>query len=495
MEEDNKEVEKDLSQNKEQNKTILIHGIRNLIVGEINQFILNSHLGLFAVMVYRISYLREFQEEKTLDLQYIYFIPIVFQITMAVINLFSPSLQKKVGLRGVIIIGLIINISSNIILYFSKKYIIDLLSYFMMAVGFMGLILMSRNVMYFFFEIRGKLLGALSIIKALLGMGFNYISELIFVNPESDEADVDGRFYTFNISKNVLNYIIMNIILSISCNILNLFILVPYDKKKHGKGISFKKGNKNQMLINDEEEKIINNNDEKDNNEDENEDKEKLEKIKKEKQNVLKIIIKKAFKTRRIIFLILMSFFSTPLGSFLGMQWRNIAIRNNIPTSFQQFILIINQIIGCFATLVFSWLSDSIPFRYLYSGLSFVITFISIFYCFTFKSPYLFTITILFYALTANGRVAISLPHFMKVFGLEYYIQISTIISIPSTLLGPICNIFMFLFDNAYALNEDNGEEVSNSPYFILYIILGLLNGISAFLGLFETEDILKIIE
>ena len=56
--------------------------------------------------------------------------------------------------------------------------------------------------MYFFFEIRGKLLGALSVIGALLGMGFNYITELIFVNPESDEVDVEGRFYTFNISKN-----------------------------------------------------------------------------------------------------------------------------------------------------------------------------------------------------------------------------------------------------------------------------------------------------
>ena len=190
----------------------------------------------------------------------------------------------------------------------------------------------------------------------------------------------------------------------------------------------------------------------------------------------------------------LMQFFQTPLGAFLGVQWRNIAIRNNIPTSLQQFILIINTIIGCVAALIFSWLTDSIPFRYLYSILSFILTFISIFYCFTFKSPYLFTITILVYAFIISGRIAINLPHFMKVFGLEYYIQISTIISLPSAILSPLCNIFMFLFDNAYALKDNSGEEVSNSPYFILYIILGLLNSISAVLGLFETEDILKFI-
>ena len=126
--------------------------------------------------------------------------------------------------------------------------------------------------------------------------------------------------------------------------------------------------NENRLSVNEEEEKIYNNNDENDYNEDEK----KLEMIKKKKQNVLKIIIKKAFKTRRVIFLMLMQFFQTPLGAFLGVQWRNIAIRNNIPTSLQQFILIINTIIGCVATLIFSWLTDSIPFRYLYSILSFL---------------------------------------------------------------------------------------------------------------------------
>ena len=231
MENDNKEVENDLSQNKEQNKIILIHGIRNLIVSEINKLILQSHFGLFAVLVYRLSYLRELQDEKTIDLQHIYFVPIIIQITITAINLFSPSLQNKLGLRGVIIISLIIIISSNILLYYSKQYIIDLLSYFLMSIGFMGISLMERNMMYFFFEIRGKLLGALSVTGALLRMGFNYVSELIVVNPESEEADVEGRFYTFNISKNVLNYIIVNIIISIICNILMLTIIVPYDKK------------------------------------------------------------------------------------------------------------------------------------------------------------------------------------------------------------------------------------------------------------------------
>ena len=525
--EEKKEIENEVLKKKENNKKVLFGGIRNIIAGEINTLILCSLMSVLSLGVYRISYLRFYQDEKTLDLQYSYFISIAFTITLTICNLFAPTLQNKIGLRGVIICGLIINLISNLILFFSKQYFIDLISYFIFGSGFMATVLMGRNMMYFFFEIRGKLIGTLSIVRALLSMGFGYISELIVVNPESDEADVDGRFYTLNISERVLNYIIINIIITIICYILILIIIVPYDKKKHGKGISFYNkqiiskndsndsnkdeivkeiNNENLISINDEEEnekeEIVKNEDEeKDKNEDEIKDKndeeenQKLKNIKKKKQFFAKIFIKKIFKSRRIIFLILMSFFSTPIGTFFNSQWRNIAIRNKIPTSYQQFIVVINSIISCFSTLVFSWLSDSIPFRYLYSVLGFILSFIGVIYCFTFKSPLLFTIIVLVHTLANSGKLAVGLPHFMKVFGLKYYIEISTIIRIPSAILNPLCNVFMFIFDNKYKdnLSEDNDTKVSNGPYFILYTIISLLNGISAFLSCFETEDVLKL--
>ena len=181
-----------------------------------------------------------------------------------------------------------------------------------------------------------------------------------------------------------------------------------------------------------------------------------------------------------------MAFFSTPLASFFNSQWRNIAIRNKIPTSYQQFIVVTNSIIRCISTLVFGWLSDSVSFRYLYVVLSFTLTFIGIIYCFTFKSPFLFTLTILVHTLAVSGKMAIGMPHFIKVFGLKHYIEISTIIQIPSSILRPLCSVFLFLFDSKY---KDNGPETSHGPYFILYIVIGLLNGISAVLSLFETED------
>ena len=102
--------------------------------------------------------------------------------------------------------------------------------------------------MYFFFEIRGKLSGALGIVNAIESSGFSLISEKFVVNPESDEADVDEQFFTYNISKRVLNYIILNIIITVVTTLLIIIIIVPYKKEKHGSGLSFSNKKKNLFL-------------------------------------------------------------------------------------------------------------------------------------------------------------------------------------------------------------------------------------------------------
>ena len=231
-------------QKKEKEKKKLIYGIRNLIANEINFLGTASLMGLVSLGVYRISYLRHFQKEKTLDLQHSYFFGIIFRITSTFTNLFAAGLERKLGLRGVIIIGTIIRLISNLITFFSKSFYLDLLGMFVLALGLFPLMLLGRNFMYFFFEIRGKLSGALGIVNAIESSGFSLITEKFVVNPESDEADVDEQFFTYNISKRVLNYIILNIIISVVTTVLILIIIVPYNKEKHGKGLSFSSKNK-----------------------------------------------------------------------------------------------------------------------------------------------------------------------------------------------------------------------------------------------------------
>ena len=134
-------------------------------------------------------------------------------------------------------------------------------------------------------------------------------------------------------------------------------------------------------------------------------------------------IIKKSLKSKRILKLFLMGLFSIPLMNFLVNMWRPIAIRKGIPTIYQQNLNTLRPYVACASTLVFSWLSDTIPFRYLYSVLAFISSFVGIFFCFTLKSPVLFMLILLLNTIASSGRMAITGPHYMKVFGLKHLLK------------------------------------------------------------------------
>ena len=105
---------------------------------------------------------------------------------------------------------------------FFKILILDLFSFFVFGLSLAPSSLMGRNFMHFFFEIRGKLSGALSIVTALLSSGFNVIAEKIVVNPESDEADIDEKFYTYDVAKRVVDFNVIVIIINVIASICSL---------------------------------------------------------------------------------------------------------------------------------------------------------------------------------------------------------------------------------------------------------------------------------
>jgi MFS family permease len=494
----------DKEEEKEKKKRILKDGIRTLIGSEIRGFTFGSLMTLQSLNPYIISYLRHCQEEKTLTLQYGYFFTLVHLLTLTVFGIFTPAIQKKVGLRFIILFGGIVDILFCLILYFSKNYYIYLFAQFINALAgsFGGLI--GRNLMGYFYAIRGKLNGGLSVVASLVSSGYNILAEKYFVNPFSDEADVDSSFYTFDVSSNFLSLIKFIIIDLIIGTALALLLIVPHDKKIHGKGLffidnDFKKIKKRKKDIdkddidnafkdnaalfpskndNKDESKLIN----------ENEDKEsENENEKKKKKRITLLLIKKALRSKRILRLFLMGVFSTPLMSFLMNMWRPIAIRKGIPTIYQQNLNSIRPYIACASTLIFSWLSDSVPFRYLYSTLSFISSFVGIFFYFTLNSPILFMSILLLNSISSSGRMAITSPHYMKVFGLKYFIQLGGVIGLHRVIMSPLIYFFMYFFDQIFAAKGT--QNVSDIPYIILFITCGALNCIASVLSIFEPED------
>ena len=616
-----KEKEKETLEMKEKRKKTLRDGILTLLGNEFHRIGFGCLMVIHNLTTYLMSYLRHYQEEKTLTLQYTYFIGPVMSITMGLFTPFVGTIENKIGLKLAVILGGILCLWSSVILYLSKNYYFDLFAFFINSCGSSMMALLNRNAMGYFFHIRGKLNGVLSVIGSLVSSAYNAIGEKWIVNPNSEEAVVDNSYYTFEVSKNLLVFIEICWACIIIGTILTVVFVVPYDKKKHvklfvpkggpkgGKGFDKDKkkkiGNKKVIkkedvqeddkigpLIPEEDKKeenkiqegdnkkedkkdeeIININDEvkkgeKDKNKKiknknkikndfsktcsvpvfenptkdkilesaqniENQDKTEIKVPKKtqlQKKRSLSIsykhipasklpfiniipeidviavapqeksvrkkfsvqLIKQALKSRRVLFLFLMGLFSAPLGNILMSTWRNIGIRKGIPTRYLQDIGTYRPFITCGSTLIFSSLSDHIPFRYLYFSFSILATVVGIGFCFTFRSPVWFSFIILLNSVVFAGKLSITSPHYMKVFGLKYYIEIGGVIGLSRVFMSPLCTVFIFLFDTYIAAPEGATNEVSDTPYIILFSVTGLLNLISAFLSLFETEEEFK---
>ena len=285
---------------KKNHKEILTDAIRTLIGTELSNFAFFSLFNTINLNIYLISYLRELQSDKKLKLEHSYFFAPVLMITYIIMNLFLNPIEKKIGLKASIIVGSTINVLSCLILYFSESYFLSLLSFGLNAIGCFYMPLEIRNNISYFYEIRGKLLGILSVPEALVNGGFNVIGEKIIINPESDEADVDDNFYTYNVAKKYLNFIILCIILISSSNIIASLLIVPFDKKKHGKGL-FKKEKKfiRKSIKSDKNDNLLSN--KKEESEEEEEEEEEKEENNEGEEAILNNSYKELKKKKKVI--------------------------------------------------------------------------------------------------------------------------------------------------------------------------------------------------
>ena len=542
----NEEEEDDLKAKVKKKKTYF-DGITTLIGSQIHSIGFGSVYALSNLHTYLISYLRFHQEgEKTLTLQYIYFISLVMSIGRGFFTPFVSFFENKLGLIKAIILGALIDMSGTAIIYFSKNYYIDLFGFLIISLGQSLTALRRRNVMSYFFYVRGKLSGIISVINAFITAGYNIICEKWIVNPNSEEAIYDKEYYSINVSENILNYIQFIWCCAGFGTLISLLLITPFDEEKHGKGLFAPKNNEKKIENNEEKkENIIDDNenikteplipdsddeeenqkvnDKKDEETIKNENEEKPNENSKEtssspainssieNEETLKVdenskeqepkapkktihnrfdlkVIKKALKSKRILRFFLMGIFSAPLGNFIMNTWRNIGIRKRIPTIYLQNIGTYSPFAMFSSAFIFSWLSDYIPFRYIVSLLSLCSSINGILFCFSLNNPTFFTIVLLANIFFGMGIFSVYEPHFLKVFGIKHYIELGGVISLPGVFMGPICTVFIFIFENIFA-DSINSQDGSDLPYYILFITSSILNLVSSTLSFFESEE------
>ena len=178
--------------------------------------------------------------------------------------------------------------------------------------------------------------------------------------------------------------------------------------------------------------------------------------------------------------------FTLVLCSYLALNlvlvcWRPIGVNVKIETSILQLIGTLNFIMSMIGTPVFGFLSDKIPFRILFTIVSAVTSLVGFVFCYTFSYPKLFMLMVCGINFFLGGYLAILPTHYMKVFGMKYYVEVGGVVGFANVIMGPICAFFAYFVEN--------GVDDKIFAYRIIFITGAALNIVSLILSILESED------
>lgn len=460
-------------------------GILSLIGAILQRILMASFLPFGSLYVYLISYLHE--TDHNLTLQYGYFLFSFFSVLNVVTSSIGGFLEHRIGLKQTIFIGNLLVLIGSISLYFSKNIFLDygLFGLFGIGIG-ISFSLPTKNICLYYYDKKGLFLGLLALVTSITGFIVNYISEKI-INPDSTETL--GDFYPPHISKNILKYILFQMILSFVVLICSLFLIYPFEYKIQKKDlpdnliINESKNNSSNISINVE---LTNTNSTNNNNENENEDN-NIEKIINETNEENNIYIsyshvKIALKSIRLWRLFFIGLTLSPLSSIIRVTYRPIGIKKKIETEKLQFIGYSGFLVNCFFSPLFGYLSDKIQFKHVYCVVTFLSGVLGISYFYSFSIPILFVFLTLFNNVIFISTKSFNPIHVMKTFGMKHYVEINGIINISSGIIEPLSSVFAFFIEKKFT------DDYRDMGYKIIFISTGLLCFIGMILSFFEDE-------
>lgn len=178
--------------------------------------------------------------------------------------------------------------------------------------------------------------------------------------------------------------------------------------------------------------------------------------------------------------------FTLVLCSYLALNlvlvcWRPIGVNVGVETSLLQTIGTLNFIMSMLGTPFFGFLSDKIPFRILFTIVSAFTSVVGFLFCYTFSLPALFMIMVCGMNFVLGGYIAVLPTHYMKVFGMKYYVEVGGVVGFANVIMGPICAFFAYFVEN--------GVDDKLFAYRIVFITGASLNIVSLVLSIFESDD------
>ena len=232
MDKENKEKESKINRKskKKEDPNSLKNGILSIIGGVFHKIAIGSVFVALVFSSYMISYLHGFENGKDLTQQHSYFLMPILTVTMGLGIPFSAILEFKLGTQRSIILGSILLIISSGILYVSHSFYLNLLAIFFFAGGLaVSIAISGKNACMYFPEKRGSVSGFLSLINAIVSSSLNLFGEKVIINPNS--VDPENGYYSFEVSKNILNYYLFQMACVGVCTLISILFIVPYKMK------------------------------------------------------------------------------------------------------------------------------------------------------------------------------------------------------------------------------------------------------------------------
>ena len=185
-----------------------------------------------------------------------------------------------------------------------------------------------------------------------------------------------------------------------------------------------------------------------------------------------------SFRVWKLFTLVLCSYLALNL---LLVCWRPIGVNVGIETNKLQLIGTLNFIMSMIGTPCFGFLSDKIPFRILFTFVSAVTSLVGFSFCYTFDFPNLFMVMVCGMNFILGGYIAVLPTHYMKVFGMKYYVEVGGVVGFANVIMGPICAFFAYFVEN--------GVDDKIFAYRIIFITGAAMNIVSLVLSIFESDD------
>ena len=413
--------------------------IFNVICGSLNTW--------SSINGYYMSYLRMY--DPKIQLVDGYFIRDIISFTSMCIGPLVALLDSKIGVKYTILISSILNIISNLTIYYSTNLYIIYCSMF--ALGFImcaNYLPIIRNALLYFPDKKGLING---LILFSFGSGsfiYIFLADSI-INPEFKKMNPQTHYFDDDIARNVKIYFKYFNILNNILIIIGYLILFEYEKDENEKN---------------EKEKLT---------EKKNDDVKTLEV--KEKKISMKSALCQALQGIQFYQLVAMTTTLSMTQSIITNTYRTFGQEHAIDEHLLSIVSRINSILQGFARLGWGLLFDKFTFKSLFFTCIFGELAVCFMLNYSAKYHYLFYVIISIQSIVA-GKVSLNVSMFTKIFGINYFGFIYSFGSFIGGFFNASCPfIIKFVVRN-------------KSDYRTLYFVVGIMNLI-ALVALFTFKD------